>query len=109
MRQVGFLDTEIAEAERLIEALSRPEVKRLMTLPGVNVIVAATLMAAVGDIRRFTARTPSPRARRAARRQSRAGVGSDASVQRSAFGGPVLPAATAPGPTDRRRTLRSAP
>jgi hypothetical protein len=28
-------------------------VKRLMTVPGVNVIVAATFMAAVGDIRRF--------------------------------------------------------
>ena len=35
------------------EALSWPEVKRLMTVPEVNVIVAATFMAAVGDIRRF--------------------------------------------------------
>ncbi len=43
VRQVDFLDTEIAEVERLIaaEALSWPEVKRLMTVPGVNVIVAA--------------------------------------------------------------------
>ena len=55
MRQVAFLDAEIAQVERLIaaEALSWPEVKRLMTVPGVNVIVAATFMAAVGDIRRF--------------------------------------------------------
>jgi len=55
MRQVTFLDSEIAQVERLIaaEALSWPEVKRLMTVPGVNVIVAATFMAAVGDIRRF--------------------------------------------------------
>ena len=55
MRQISFLDSEIAEVERLIaaEALSWPEVKRLMTVPGVNVIVAATFMAAVGDIRRF--------------------------------------------------------
>ena len=55
LRQVDFLDSEIAEAERLIaaEALSWPEVKRLMTVPGANVIVAATFMAAVGDIRRF--------------------------------------------------------
>jgi transposase len=29
------------------------QVKRLMAVPGVNVIVAATFMAAVGDIRRF--------------------------------------------------------
>ena len=52
MRQVEFLDAEIAAVERLIaaEALSWPEVKRLMTVPGVNVIVAATFMAAVGDI-----------------------------------------------------------
>jgi transposase len=55
IRQVEFLDAEIAAVERLIaaEALSWPEVKRLMTVPGVNVIVAATFMAAVGDIRRF--------------------------------------------------------
>ena len=54
-RQVDFLDAEIAEVERLIaaEALSWPEVKRLMTVAGVKVIVAATFMAAVGDIRRF--------------------------------------------------------
>src|SRR4051812_22942169 len=55
VRQVDFLDSEIAQADRLIaaDALSCPEVKRLMTAPGVNVIVAATFMAAVGDIRRF--------------------------------------------------------
>jgi transposase len=55
LRQVDFLDAEIAAVERLIaaDALSWPEVKRLMTVAGVNVIVAATFMAAVGDIRRF--------------------------------------------------------
>jgi transposase len=55
LRQVDFLDAEIAAVEALIaaEALSWPEGKRLMTVPGVNVIVAATFMAAVGDIRRF--------------------------------------------------------
>jgi len=55
LRQVGFLDSEIAEVEKLIaaDALGWPEIKRLMTVPGVNVIVAATFMAAVGDIRRF--------------------------------------------------------
>jgi transposase len=55
VRQVDFLDSELGEVERRIaaEALSWPEVKRLMTVPGVNVIVAATFMAAVGDIRRF--------------------------------------------------------
>jgi len=55
LRQVDFLDAEIAAVEQLIaaEALSWPEIKRLMTVPGVNVIVAATFMAAIGDIRRF--------------------------------------------------------
>jgi transposase len=55
LRQAEFIDREMAEVERLIaaEALGWPEVKRLMTVPGVNVIVAATFMAAVGDIRRF--------------------------------------------------------
>jgi transposase len=55
LRQVNFLDSEIAQVDQLIaaDALSWPEVKRLMTVPGVNVTVAATFMAAVGDIRRF--------------------------------------------------------
>jgi transposase len=55
LRQVDLLASEIAQVERLIAAaaLGWPEVKRLMTVPGVNVIVAATFMAAVGDIRRF--------------------------------------------------------
>jgi transposase len=55
LRQVDFLDTEIAAVDQLVaaEALGWPEIKRLMSVPGVNVIVAATFMAAVGDIRRF--------------------------------------------------------
>jgi transposase len=55
LRQIEFLDQEIAAVERLIatDALRSPEIKRLMTVPGVNVICAATFMAAIGDIRRF--------------------------------------------------------
>jgi transposase len=55
MRQVAFLDSEIAEVERLIAraALASPQIRRLMTVPGVNVIVAASFLAAIGDIRRF--------------------------------------------------------
>jgi transposase len=55
MRQIEFLDTEIAEVERLIasEALTSTEIKRLMSVPGVNVIVAAGFLAAIGDISRF--------------------------------------------------------
>ena len=38
IRHVEFLDTEIAAAERLIaqQALSWPEIRRLMTVPGVK-------------------------------------------------------------------------
>lgn len=55
MRQVEFLDAEIAAVERLIarDALSSGEIRRLMTVPGVNVIVAASFLAAIGDIGRF--------------------------------------------------------
>lgn len=55
LRHIEFLDREIAEVERLIatQALDSAEIRRLMTVPGVNVIAAATFMAAVGDIRRF--------------------------------------------------------
>jgi transposase len=55
LRQVDFLEGEIAAADRVIatDALASAEVRRLMTVPGVNVITAATFMAATGDIRRF--------------------------------------------------------
>jgi transposase len=55
LRQVDFLEREIAEVEALIarQALDSPEARRLMTVPGVNVITAATFLAAIGDIRRF--------------------------------------------------------
>jgi transposase len=55
MRQVEFLDAEIAAVERQIarQTLGSPELRRLMTVPGVNVICAATFVAAIGDIRRF--------------------------------------------------------
>ena len=55
IRHVEFLDAEIAAVERLIaqQALAWPEIRRLMTVPGVNLICAATFIAAVGDPRRF--------------------------------------------------------
>ena len=55
LRHIEFLDAEIAAVERLIarEALGSADARRLMTVPGVNVICAATFLAAVGDIRRF--------------------------------------------------------
>ena len=55
LRQIEFLDSEIEAVEQPIaaEALESPEIKRLMTVPGVNVICAATFMAAIGEIDRF--------------------------------------------------------
>jgi transposase len=55
IRHVEFLDSEIAQVERLIaqQALSWPEIRRLMTVPGVNLVCAASFMAAIGDPRRF--------------------------------------------------------
>ena len=52
---IEFLDAEIAEVERLIaqQALVWPEIRRLMTVPGVNLICAATFLAAIGDADRF--------------------------------------------------------
>lgn len=56
LRQVDFLDVEVAAMDREIakQALAWPEVLRLMTVPGVNVQTAATFMASVGDIHRFS-------------------------------------------------------
>ena len=58
LRQLDFCEAEIAAAERVIaaEALRSPEIRRLMTVPGVNVITAATFMAAIGEIGRFPSR-----------------------------------------------------
>jgi transposase len=55
LRQIEFLDQEIAAVEQQVarDALGAPQIKRLMTVPGVNVIVAATFLAAVGDVGRF--------------------------------------------------------
>jgi len=60
LRHIEFLDSEIEQVERLIakEALGSPQIKRLMTVPGVNVICAAIFLAAVGDIRRFKGSRP---------------------------------------------------
>jgi hypothetical protein len=55
MRQIEFLDREPGDVERLIalDALGWPEVKRLMSVPAVNVICATSFLAAIGDIGRF--------------------------------------------------------
>jgi transposase len=55
LRQIVFLETEIKAVEKLIalQALDWPEIRRLMTVPGVNLICAATFIAAIGRADRF--------------------------------------------------------
>jgi transposase len=55
LRQIDFLDAEIAGVDEHLakQALASAEIKRLMTIPGIDVTTAATLIAAIGDIRRF--------------------------------------------------------
>jgi transposase len=55
LRQIEFLDREVSAVERVIalDALNWPEARRLMTVAGVNLIVAVTFLAAIGDIHRF--------------------------------------------------------
>jgi transposase len=55
LRQISFLDSEIKAVEKLVaqQALSWPEIRRLMTVPGVNLICAATFLAAIGRADRF--------------------------------------------------------
>jgi transposase len=62
MRQIEFLEKEIAEVERLIAgaAMKSAEIRRLMSVPGVNVIVAASFM---GDDRRHSPLPESAQAR----------------------------------------------
>src|SRR4051794_15203462 len=55
VRHIDFLDGEVAAVERLIaqQALQWPEIRRLMTVPGVNLICAPSFIAAIGDVPRF--------------------------------------------------------
>jgi transposase len=55
LRQIAFIDTEIAAVDRPIaqQALAWPEIRRLMTVSGVNLICAASFMAAIGEPSRF--------------------------------------------------------
>jgi transposase len=55
LRQIDFLDEEIAAVNRALAeaAVGSREMRRLMSVPGVNLQTAATFMACVGDIGRF--------------------------------------------------------
>jgi transposase len=55
LREVDFLSHEVAalESELARFALGSEAIKRLMSVPGVSLVSAATFVAVVGDIRRF--------------------------------------------------------
>ena len=55
LRQVDLIDEELAAIDRAIaeRALGEERIRRLMTIPGVDVVVAAALVAAIGPIDRF--------------------------------------------------------
>ena len=105
MRHVEFLDAEIAEVERLIarQMLSCSDARRLMSVPGVNVICAASFLAAIGEVRRFKTS-----------RQLAAYLGLDPKVRQSGSGparsGRISKqgSAQAPGRWSRRRSASCA-
>jgi transposase len=55
VRQLDFHGAELAQVDRdiALEALDDPVVARLMTVPGIDVTVAISIVAAVGDFKRF--------------------------------------------------------
>lgn len=109
LRQIDFIDQEIAGLERVLsaQALAWPEVLRLMTVPGVNVMTAAAFMASVGEIGRF--QTPKqlvgylgldPRVRQSGSGEARYGSISKAgsSIARHMLGEAAWSVANTPGP-----------
>jgi transposase len=56
LRQIDFLDGEVAQIDQKLAewATSSQDARRLMSIPGVGAGVAVTLMAAIGDISRFS-------------------------------------------------------
>jgi transposase len=55
LRHLDFLDGEVKQLDRVIagSVLASEDMVRLLQLPGVSATTAATLMPAIGDIRRF--------------------------------------------------------
>ena len=55
LRHIDMLNDEVALVEQAIavDALASPEMRRLLTIPGVNAVTACALVGAIGDISRF--------------------------------------------------------
>jgi transposase len=109
LRQIDFLDAEIRALEAALaeQALSSPEILRLMTVPGVNLHTAAAFIASVGDIRRFSSARQlvgylglDPRVRQSGNAEARHGRISKAgsSLARGMLGEAAWSVAQTPGP-----------
>jgi transposase len=109
LRQIDFLDGELQALEAALaeHALASVQIRRLMTVPGVNLHTAAAFMAAVGDIRRFpTARRLvgylglDPRVRQSGNADARHGHISKtgSSMARAMLGEAAWSVAQTPGP-----------
>ena len=55
LRQLDFIGEEVAQIDDVIawQVFGDEDVRRLMTIPGIDVVTASTLVAAIGDVRRF--------------------------------------------------------
>ena len=55
LRQLDFFGDELAQIDAIIaqQVLGDEDVRRLVTIPGVDVVTAVTLAAVIGDVRRF--------------------------------------------------------
>jgi len=59
LRQIDFIksEVELVDVEIAKQVMASPDIRRLMTLPGVSGVTATALLAAIGDVSRF----PTPR------------------------------------------------
>ena len=55
VREIGELEERVHAVERQLETIAEPAllVRRLRTIPGVGLLTATALVAAVGDVQRF--------------------------------------------------------
>jgi transposase len=55
LRQLDFFGDELRQVDGVIaeQVLGDADVRRLMTIPGIDVVTASTLAAVIGDVRRF--------------------------------------------------------
>ena len=55
LRQLDFVGEELAQIDRVIaqQVLGDEDVRRLLTIPGIDVVTASTLAVVIGDVRRF--------------------------------------------------------